>query len=117
MTPNDPTMSHDSLDAVIAAYMLAVEAGAVPNRQELLDRHPELVDALQAFFADLDHMDCVTLTSGRVDLGGNAVRRRIDRDLLVALLDDGIFARHESRFTVGRHEGDDGLSRATPSGQ
>jgi hypothetical protein len=24
-TPNDPTMSHDSLDAVIAAYMLAVE--------------------------------------------------------------------------------------------
>ena len=45
-TPNDPTMSHDSLDAVIAAYMLAVEAGDVPNRQELLDRHPEHADAL-----------------------------------------------------------------------
>ena len=26
-TPHDPTMSHEALDAVIAAYMLAVEAG------------------------------------------------------------------------------------------
>ena len=58
-TPNDPTMSHDSLDAVIAAYMLAVEAGDVPNRQELLDQHPEHAEALQAFFADLDRMDRV----------------------------------------------------------
>ena len=52
-------MSHDSLDAVIAGYMLAVEAGEVPNRQELLDRHPEHADALRAFFADLDRMDRV----------------------------------------------------------
>src|SRR5271157_6190497 len=58
-TPNDPTMSHDSLDAVIAAYMLAVEAGEVPNRQELLDKHPEHADALRALFADLDRMDRV----------------------------------------------------------
>ena len=58
-TPNDPTMSHDSLDAVIAAYMLAVEGGEVPNRQELLDQHAEHVDALRAFFADLDRMDRV----------------------------------------------------------
>jgi hypothetical protein len=28
-TPNDPTMSHDSLDAVIAAYMMAIEGGDV----------------------------------------------------------------------------------------
>ncbi|MGO9470660.1 MAG: protein kinase domain-containing protein [Isosphaeraceae bacterium] len=58
-TPNDPTMSHDSLDAVIAAYMLAVEAGEVPNRQALLDQHPEHADSLRAFFADLDRMDRV----------------------------------------------------------
>jgi hypothetical protein len=58
-TPNDPTMSHDSLDGVIAAYLLAVEAGEVPNRPELLDRHPEHADALHAFFADLDRMDRV----------------------------------------------------------
>jgi tRNA A-37 threonylcarbamoyl transferase component Bud32 len=58
-TPNDPTISHDSLDAVIAAYMLAVEAGDVPNRQELLDRFPAHADALRAFFTDLDRMDRV----------------------------------------------------------
>ena len=58
-TPNDHTMSHDSLDAVIAGYMLAVEGGDVPNRQKLLDQHPEHADALRAFFADLDRMDRV----------------------------------------------------------
>jgi hypothetical protein len=52
-------MSHDSLDAVIAAYLLAVEAGEVPNHQELLDQHPEQAEALRAFFADLDRMDRV----------------------------------------------------------
>jgi hypothetical protein len=52
-------MSHSSLDAVIACYMLAVEGGQVPNRQELLDRHPEHAGALRAFFADLDRMDRV----------------------------------------------------------
>ena len=58
-TPNDPTISHDSLDAVIAAYMLAVEAGEVPNRQELLDCYPQHAEALRAFFADFDRMDRV----------------------------------------------------------
>ncbi len=58
-TPNDPTMSHDSLDTAIAAHILAVEGGEVPNRQELLDRHPEHAEALRAFFADLDRMDRV----------------------------------------------------------
>ncbi len=57
--PNDPTMSHDSLDAVIAAYMVAVETGGAPNREVLVDRHPAHADALCAFFADLDRMDRV----------------------------------------------------------
>jgi hypothetical protein len=46
-------MSHDSLDAVIGGYMLAVEGGDVPNRQELLDRHPEHAHAPRACFVDL----------------------------------------------------------------
>jgi serine/threonine protein kinase len=59
-TPNDHTMSHDSLDAVIAAYMLAIERGDVPNREEMLDQHPEHAEALRAFFTDLDRMDRVS---------------------------------------------------------
>src|SRR5580704_13695966 len=58
-TPNDPTMSHSSLDAVIASYMQAVEAGEVPNRQELLDQNPAMAAQLHAFFADVDRMDRV----------------------------------------------------------
>jgi WD40 repeat protein/predicted Ser/Thr protein kinase len=56
-TPHDPTMSHSSLDQVIASYMPVIEAGQVPDRQELLDQHPELEQALRAFFADFDGMD------------------------------------------------------------
>ncbi len=58
-TPNDPTMSHSSLDAVIATYMQAVEAGQVPNRQDLLEGNPGMADQLQACFADVDRMDQV----------------------------------------------------------
>ena len=78
-TPHDPTMSHDSLDAVIAAYMLAVEAGEVPNRQDLLDRHPEHAESLHAFFADLDRMDRVASPLRVADGLDANERRRAER--------------------------------------
>src|SRR5262249_19760770 len=53
-TPNDATESFPDRDRIIVAYLQAVEAGEVPNRQDLLDRHPELAESLRAFFADFD---------------------------------------------------------------
>ena len=65
-TPTNPTRS----TALIAAYVQAIEAGQVPNRRELLDRHPEQAEALQTFFADFDRMDRVAAPlriAGEVD--------------------------------------------------
>jgi hypothetical protein len=42
MTSNDPTTLHDSLDAVIASDMLAVNAGDDPNCHEMIARRDDL---------------------------------------------------------------------------
>jgi serine/threonine-protein kinase len=42
------------VDAIIAAYIEAVEAGQAPDRQELLTRHPDVAAELVAFFTDHD---------------------------------------------------------------
>jgi WD40 repeat protein len=45
------------VNAAIAAYLEAVDAGKPPDRKEFLNRHPELAADLEAFFADEDKMD------------------------------------------------------------
>jgi len=56
-SPEDSTKTGSPLDAIISDYLHAVDLGQVPNRKELLDRHPNLAEALQAFFADFDRLD------------------------------------------------------------
>jgi serine/threonine-protein kinase len=92
--PNDPTRSHGPLDAVIAGYLLAVEAGGVPNRQELLDCHPERADALRAFFADLDRI-------GRV---ASPLRLAVGLDAT-----DAAGANGQAASPTVRYFGDEGL--------
>ena len=76
-TPNDPTESFAGLDQVIADYLQAVEAGQVPNRDELLARHPDLAEPLRAFLADLDRVDLQAAPlrlagdGGHVDVGSD----------------------------------------------
>ncbi|MFN0055579.1 MAG: protein kinase domain-containing protein [Planctomycetales bacterium] len=42
------------LERVLADYLYALESGRTPDRQALLDAHPELADELQAFFRNRD---------------------------------------------------------------
>jgi eukaryotic-like serine/threonine-protein kinase len=75
-TPNDPTLPDDALDAVIAGYLDAVDAGQARDRQKLFDQYPQHAEALRSFFANHDQMDAaaVELRLGRAsdstDTGG-----------------------------------------------
>jgi hypothetical protein len=42
------------LEDALRSYPTNAAAGLVPDRQELLRKHPELSEALRAFFADED---------------------------------------------------------------
>jgi len=54
------------LDAVVAAYLQAVEAGQQPDRQELLVRHADLLPELGQFFEDADALGGLALRSRSV---------------------------------------------------
>ena len=70
----EPSASRNlRLDEVIAAYLEATATGNSPDRQELLDRHPDLATDLVAFFAGHDRMRAV---STPLDAAANAAPPR-----------------------------------------
>ncbi len=56
-----PAASHSSenpeLNALLASYLGAVDRGEQPDRQQLIDRHPQFADELRAFFAINDQLE------------------------------------------------------------
>ena len=77
-TPDDPTTSHGSRDAVIAAYMQAVEAGEVPNRQRLGGECPRQELNL---VLDLRGVVCESVTPP--DLSSKAIAKQAKTALLL----------------------------------
>jgi serine/threonine-protein kinase len=54
--PDGQTSQDQRLDAVVTAYLQAVEAGQQPDRRDWLARNPDLADGLREFFASEDRL-------------------------------------------------------------
>ena len=54
--PASPSQRDERLEQILAEYLHAVEAGAAPDRAELLKQHPALAGDLGSFFRNRDAM-------------------------------------------------------------
>lgn len=69
--PTDPGR-RARLEAAMAEYLLAADAGAAPGREEFLARHPELRAELEAFLADQSAVGHLVREAAPVDPGATA---------------------------------------------
>jgi tRNA A-37 threonylcarbamoyl transferase component Bud32 len=55
--PGDAADTDPRVQAILHDYLLALDEGRAPDRQEILQRHPDLAAELQAVFTDQDRLD------------------------------------------------------------
>ena len=77
MTPSRPPDSsrQGRLEEVLEEYMQCLDRGEAVDREQLLARHPELVEELRSYFAGSD--DDSGWTFGRVDECATVKRRQL----------------------------------------
>jgi WD40 repeat protein len=95
----------ERLDAVLAEYLQAVDAGQAPDRQEWLGRHPDLAEELAAFLSNQKQIDrlavpgdpAATLAPGETAGPGTRVRYLGDYELLAEIARGGMGVVYRAR--------------------
>jgi eukaryotic-like serine/threonine-protein kinase len=91
------------LNAAIAEYLQAAEAGRAPDRREFLDRHWYLADGLMAFFRDEDQLKRVAgLPRVRPRGGARPLHRPSTIGLRCELADAGAVGQFELLNEIAR---------------
>lgn len=60
------------LEHILHAYLMAVDRGETPDRQAILDAHPEVRDELAEFFADASKLEAMAKSLKTASFGGGA---------------------------------------------